>query len=345
MKTGQIEIMKKHIQIVIPMAGFGSRLRPLTWSKPKPLIDIAGKTSLDYLLSEFSSLNQDFEQEFIFIIAPNGWQIKSYMESHYPDVKCRFVVQEEMKGQSHAIYLARELIHGPMLMTFSDTIIEGDLSFLANEKSDGIAWVQWNPEPQRFGVAITDPNNQVERFIEKPATDEHKLVIVGFYYFSEGKDLIAAIEEQISKNISLKNEYYIADAINVMIQHGAKFRTEETKLWLDTGVPETVLSSNQYFLDHGNDNSSVASQRKSVAIIPPVFIAEDAIIEHACIGPYVSIAGGCEIRNAVIENTIIAEKSVISNIVMKDSMVGTKAQINNHSKRLFIGDNSITGDD
>jgi len=130
-----------------------------------------------------------------------------------------------------------------------------------------------------------------------------------------------------------------------MIQHGAKFRTEETKLWLDTGVPETVLSSNQYFLDHGNDNSSVASQRKSVAIIPPVFIAEDAIIEHACIGPYVSIAGGCEIRNAVIENTIIAEKSVISNIVMKDSMVGTKAQINNHSKRLFIGDNSITGDD
>ncbi len=333
--------MKKHIQIVIPMAGFGSRLRPLTWSKPKPLIDIAGKTALDYLLSEFTSLEQVFELEYIFIIAPNGWQIKTFMEMHYPDVSCQYVVQEEMKGQSHAIFLAKEKIHGPMLMTFSDTIIEGDLSFLENEKSDGIAWVQWNPEPQRFGVAITDSTNQVERFIEKPPTDEHKLVIVGFYYFREGKDLISAIDEQIRENISLKNEFYIADAINILINHGAKFTTKETKLWLDTGVPETVISSNRYFLEHGNANSEKASQRTGVSIIPPVYIAEDAVVEHSSIGPYVSVSGGCEIRNSVIENSIIGEKTTISNLVMKDSMIGQKVKLEGDAKRFFIGDNSI----
>ncbi|HOW07843.1 MAG TPA: sugar phosphate nucleotidyltransferase, partial [Flexilinea sp.] len=164
--------MKKKIQIVIPMAGYGSRLRPLTWSKPKPLINLAGRTSLDYLLDEFTSLENEFDPEYIFIISPNGWQIKTFMEKHYPSLKCNYVVQEEMKGQSHAIYLAKDLISGPMIMTFSDTLLEGDLSFLADEDADGIAWVQWNPEPQRFGVAITDENNRIERFIEKPSTDE-----------------------------------------------------------------------------------------------------------------------------------------------------------------------------
>mgnify|MGYP000986541431 FL=1 len=337
--------MKKHIQIVIPMAGFGSRLRPLTWSKPKPLIDIAGKTSLDYLLAEFTSLETGFDPEFIFIIAPNGWQIKTFMEANYPAVKCQYIVQEEMKGQSHAIFLARELIHGPMLMTFSDTIIAGDLSFLSNETADGIAWVQWNPEPQRFGVAITGQDNRVKRFIEKPPTDEHKLVIVGFYYFREGQELISAIDEQIRNDVSLKNEFYIADAINIMIQRGANFRTEETKLWLDTGVPETVLSSNQYFLSHGNDNSKQAAARSGVTIIPPVYIAADAVVEQSAIGPHVSVASGCVIRRAVIENSILGEKTTVENLVLKDSLIGQKVHLEGETKRFFVGDNTILKND
>lgn len=334
-------MMKKNIQIVIPMAGFGSRLRPLTWSKPKPLIDIAGKTSLDYLLAEFSSLEADFDPEFIFIIAPNGWQIKTFMEVNYPAVKCHYIVQEEMKGQSHAIFLAKELIHGPMLMTFSDTIISGDLSFLSDENADGIAWVQWNPEPQRFGVAITGADNRVERFIEKPPTDEHKQVIVGFYYFRDGQQLIAAIDEQIKNNVSLKNEFYIADAINIMIKNGANFRTEETPLWLDTGVPETVISSNQHFLANGNDNSDQAAKRDGVTIIPPVYIAEDAVVEQSVIGPFVSIGAGSTIRQSVIENSVIGAQATIEKLILKDSLIGQKVQLEGESKRFFVGDNSI----
>ncbi len=332
--------MKPKIQIVIPMAGFGSRLRPLTWSKPKPLINLAGRTSLDFLLDEFKSLEPKFEMEYVFIISPNGWQIKDFMEAQYPDHKCQYVVQEEMKGQSHALYLAKDLLEGPMIMTFSDTLLEGDLGFLAEEDADGVAWVQWNPEPQRFGVAITDKDNRVERLIEKPPTDEHKLVIIGFYYFKDGQQLMAAIEQQIRDNISLKNEYYIADAINIMIQNGAKFIRRETNLWLDSGVPGTVFSTNQYYLDHGFDNTEKAQKRAGVTVIHPVFIAEDAEVEASVIGPHVSVASGCKIKNAVIQNSIIAENTVIENQVLKDSLIGSKVVLKANASKLFIGDNS-----
>ena len=163
--------------------------------------------------------------------------------------------------------------------------------------------------------------------LQKPPTDEFKQVIVGFYYFREGRDLIAAIDRQIRENISLKNEYYIADALNIMIEQGANFTIAETGLWLDTGVPETVFSSNRYFLAHGNDNSSAAQKRASVTVIEPVFVAEDAIVENTVIGPYVSVASGAKIRNCVISNSIIAENTTIENQVLKDSLVGAKVRL------------------
>ena len=332
--------MKKTIQIVVPMAGFGSRLRPLTWSKPKPLIAIAGKTAMDYLLSQFDSVKEEFDPEFIFIISPNGWEIKHFMETNYPDVKCQFVVQEEMKGQSHAIYTAKDLLHGPMLMSFSDTLIRTDLSMLATEKLDGVAWVQRNEHPQRFGVAITNNEGHIERLIEKPSTDTDKMVIVGFYYFEDSFALIQAIEEQIQDGIALKNEYYIADAINIMLKNGAVFRTEETDVWVDTGVPETVISTNRYFLAHGNDNSDAAAKRKGIVVIPPVYVADDAIVERSVIGPYVSIASGCEIRNAVLQDTIIDRNTKVSNVTMKESMIGTNVVIEKDEKKFFLGDNT-----
>ncbi len=332
--------MKKQIQVVIPMAGFGSRLRPLTWSKPKPLIALAGRTSIDYLLDEFKDLNQEFEPEYIFIISPNnGWDIKKYMESHYPQAKCQYVVQEEMKGQSHAIYLAKDLLHGPMIMSFSDTLIEGDLAFLAKEKRDGIAWVQPNEHPERFGVAITNADGRVEKLIEKPSTAEHKLVIVGFYYFKDGQQLIKAIKKQMDQNIMLKGEYFLADAINIMLQDGADFGTKETKLWVDAGVPATVISTNQYFLEHGADNSAEAAKRPGVVVIPPVYIDPKAVVERSVVGPYVSVAAGCELHNVVIQNSILDHDTKISCKVIKDSLIGANISLESEEKTYFIGDN------
>ena len=331
--------MKPKIQIVILTAGYGSRLRPLTWSKPKPLVAIAGKTSLDYLLAEFKDIGNDFDPEYIFVISPNGWSIKTYMEENYPNLKCKYVVQEEMKGQSHAVYVARDLIDSPMIMTFADTLINVDLSVLKDEKRDGLAWCQYTEDPRRFGAAVLNADGRVERFIEKPQTMEHKMVIVGFYYFKDGKKLIDAIEEQIQKNISLKNEFYIADGINIMLQNGADFGIQETDAWVDAGVPETVISTNRFFLERGNDNSAEAAKRDGVTIIPPVYVDPSAEVERSVIGPYVSIAAGCKVSECVLKDTILDKDTAISGLVAHDTMIGAKAAVDAKDRKLFIGDN------
>ena len=331
--------MKQKIQIVILTAGFGSRLRPLTWSKPKPLVAIAGRTSLDYLLDEFKDLSNDWEPEYIFVISPNGWSIKTYMEENYPNLNCKYVIQEEMKGQSHAVYCAKDLIDSPMIMTFADTLIHVDLSVLKDEQRDGLAWCQYTEDPRLFGAAVLDENGRVQRFIEKPESMEHKMVIVGFYYFKDGKKLISAIEEQIEKNISLKNEFYIADGINVMLSHDADFGVEETTAWVDAGVPGTVISTNRFFLDQGNDNSAEAAKREGVVIIPPVYVDPSAEVTRSVIGPYVSIAAGCKVTNCVLQDTILDKRTSIANLVAHETMLGADVDVNAADRKLFLGDN------
>ena len=331
--------MKPKIQIVILCAGYGSRLRPLTWSKPKPLVAIAGRTSLDYLLDEFKDLGKDWDPEFIFVISPNGWAIKDHMEAYYPDLSCKYVVQEVMKGQSHAIYCAKDLIDSPMIMTFADTLIHVDLSCLKDEQRDGLAWCQYTEDPRRFGAAVLDETGRVKHFIEKPPTMEHKMVIVGFYYFKDGRKLVSAIEEQIEKNISLKNEFYIADGINIMLDRGDDFGIQETNAWVDAGVPGTVISTNRFFLEQGNDNSAEAAKREGVVIIPPVYVDPTAVVERSVIGPYVSIAADCRVTNCVLQDTILDKRTNISGLVAHETMLGADVDVTATDRKLFLGDN------
>src|SRR5512146_641322 len=150
------------------MAGLGTRLRPHTWSKPKPLLRIAGRSVLDYILDLFKTLPDPENAEYIFVIGYLGEQVKEFMAQNYPKFKAHFVVQEEMLGQSHAIKLTREYLSGPMIMAYADTIIQTDFSFLDQEQCDAIAWVKPVPDPRRFGIAHTDNNGQVDHLVEKP---------------------------------------------------------------------------------------------------------------------------------------------------------------------------------
>src|SRR5512140_3282827 len=214
--------MVQTLKVIIPMAGWGTRMRPHTWSKPKPLVGVAGRTALDYLMDIFKTVPSSIRTEFIFILGPHlgEVQIPPFLEQHYPGIQAHYVVQEEMRGQSHALYLAKDYLAGPMMMCFSDTLIETDLSFLDHETSDGIAWVKAVPDPRRFGVAEVDADDWVTRLVEKPQDIANNLALVGCYYFRRAEDLIDAIEEQMQRDIRLKDEYFLADAVNIMLKRG-----------------------------------------------------------------------------------------------------------------------------
>ena len=330
--------MTSKLTIAIPMAGLGTRLRPQTWSKPKPLVALAGRTVLDYVLDMLKSVPDPDSVEFVFITGLMGEQIREHMEAHYPNVKVHYVVQPEMRGQSDALYLAREHLHGPMIMTFADTLVETDFSFLKEDQSDGVAWVKPVPDPRRFGVAELNSNGWISRIIEKPQDIENNLVVIGCYYFREGEDLVAAIEEQKRRDITLKGEFFLADAINIMLERGARMHTHNVNTWLDAGTPDALLETNRYLLDHGADNSQKFQGNSKSVIIPPVFIHPEAEVTGSIIGPYVSLGACCQIQSSIIRDSILDEGAQVTNSLLEGSLLGRNVQITGQTFRLNLGD-------
>ncbi len=333
--------MTNPLKIVIPMAGFGTRLRPLTWSKPKPLVSLAGKTVMDHVLDMFRTV-PDFESaEFVFILGPvMGDQIQDHMKKHYPDWTVHYAVQPEMKGQSDAFWQAREFLTGPMLMAFSDTLIENKFDFLADESADAIAWVKPVPDPRRFGVAEVDESGWVTKLIEKPRDMDNNLAVVGCYYFREARKLIAAIEEQIERNISLKNEFYLADAINILLEKDIRMRTEKVDTWLDAGTPEALLETNRYLLGHGRDNSDQLSHLEDTVVIPPVNVHPEARVTASVIGPNLSLGRGAVVQNSILKESIIGPGTHITASQLEGSLLGHDVVVTGQSGKLNLGDDS-----
>lgn len=333
--------MTQPLKIVIPMAGFGSRLRPLTWSKPKPLVSLAGHTVLDQVLDMFRTVPDFDKADFVFILGPTmGEQIKDYVAEHYPEWHVDYAVQPEMKGQSDAFWQAREFLHGPMLMAFSDTLIGNDFSFLGQETAGGVAFVKPVPDPRRFGVAEADDSGWVTRLVEKPEDINNNLAVVGCYFFEEAEDLVAAIEEQIERDVSLKGEYYLADAINIMLERGLKMHTELVEVWLDAGTSDALLETNRYLLDHGRDNSNSLENLEETVIIPPVHIHPSARISTSVIGPHVSLGEGVIVKGSTIKDSIIGPGSHVTNSMLETSLIGHNVMVTDQSGRFNLGDNA-----
>jgi glucose-1-phosphate thymidylyltransferase len=322
------------------MAGFGTRLRPQTWSRPKQLISLAGKAVLSHILNMFSTLPEGCEVEFIFIVGYLGEKIEAYMRKNHPDLTVRYIVQEEMKGQSHAIHLGKPYLNGPMLMVFADTLITTDLSFLANTDSDVISWVKPVPDPRRFGVTELGADGYVKRLIEKPKEMYNNLAVVGFYYFAESKDLIAAIEEQMARDMMLKGEYFLADAVNIMLERDTRMTTQRVDIWLDAGTADAVLETNRYLLDNDHDNSTEVSHRTDVTVIPPVYVHPSADVRTSVIGPYTSIGANCIVENSIIRDSILEDEAQTGNIVLDRSLIGQNACVAGKPRSFNVGDDS-----
>jgi glucose-1-phosphate thymidylyltransferase len=329
------------MKIVIPMAGYGTRLRPHTWSKPKPLVTVAGKPVLGHVLDMFASLPSI--DEVIFIVGYLGDQVQNYVARAYPGLRARYVEQTDMLGQSHAVWLARQGLSGPMLLVFVDTLIDADLSGLQDEGAEALAWVKAVPDPRRFGVAEVGSDGLVSRLVEKPEDIGNNLAVVGFYYLRQAERLIAAIETQMEQKLVLHGEYFLADALNILLRQGLKMGVRPVEVWHDCGKPEALLETNRYLLEHGRDNSAAVALRPGVVVVPPVYVDPSATIAEAVIGPHVSIGAECEVRRSILQDSIIDGGSQILDTALSGSLIGRDARVIGRYRALNVGDSSEIG--
>jgi len=323
------------------MAGFGKRMRPHTWSKPKPLVGLAGKPALDHVLDMVAGLNIE---EYIFVVGWLGEQIEAYVTQQHPHLQVRYIQQTELLGQAHALWLCREFVAGPLAILFVDTLMEADLSGLDRLPADGVALVKRVPDPRRFGVVELDEQGYISRFIEKPSSLENNNVVIGFYYVKDGPELMRRCGELMDRRIQTKGEYYLADALTLMVQAGAKLVAQEVAVWEDCGKPETTLHANRWLLETRCDNSAEAV-RPGVVVIPPVYIAPSATVDQSVIGPYVSIGEGCHIERCVIRDSILEAGVRARDLVLDQALIGDDAALVGQPQRLNVGGSSTLGTD
>lgn len=322
------------MKAVILLAGLGTRLRPHTYSRPKPLINVAGKTVLGHILDGMSGLDLS---EIVFVVGYLGDQIQAYVTKTYPNLRACYVEQSEMRGQAHAVALAASEIDEDVLIIFGDTIWETDWSRLSRVKGEGLIFVREVEDPRRFGVVTLDSQGFVTRFVEKPDRPVSNLAVVGVYYLKDWRGFLKAIDDLLAQKIQTKGEFYLADALQLMVSRGARLEAETISVWEDCGTREALLQTNRYLLSKNGTSHPTATESQ---IIQPVYIADDAQIVRSIVGPYVSVSSGALVEDSIIRDCIISEDAQIQSATLEFSLVGSNAHVQGHFERLNVGDSS-----
>lgn len=320
------------MHVVIPVAGLGTRLRPHTWSKPKPLVTVAGKPILGHVLDRLLRLPLE---RVVFVTGYLGEQIEEFVREHY-QFDAIFVEQPEPLGQSHALLQAKGLIDGATLVVFPDLIFDADLESLLECRWDGVIFVKEVDDPRRFGVVIVE-DGRIVRLVEKPRTPVSHLAVVGVYYFRDFAALIKAIEQQIAEERRRGNEYYLAEAIQILIDRGATIVAQPVSVWEDCGTVEALLQTNRFLLDR---QAGPQPSFPTSVVVPPVVIDPTATIEHAVVGPYVSIGPQAMVSHAIVTDSIIDEGATIEGVMLHRSIVGRRARVVGDFLRVNVGDSS-----
>ncbi len=326
------------MKAIIPVAGAGTKLRPLTYTQPKALIPLAGKTILSVIIDQ---LLEGGVNQFVFVIGYLGEKIQRYLEKNYPDLDYTLVNQTDRKGLGHAIWLTRdEVEEAEMLIVLGDTICDYNIRQVIQRPVSQIA-VRKVEDPRRFGVAELDEKERVLRVVEKPIIPRSNLAMVGVYYIKESADLFAALEEYIGKGQQDNGEYHLTVALQMMIDKGIPFQAFRVSNWFDCGKKESLLETNAILLKNMSASSQPALHRfGSSVIIPPVSIAEGCQIHHSIIGPHVSIGENTSIESSIIKDSIIGSYTELEEVVLHSSIIGSDATIRGLSQSLNIGDNT-----
>ena len=304
------------MKVIVPLAGKGTRLLPLTRRVPKPLVHVAGRPVMDYVMDAITGGGLDVE-ELIVITGHLKEEIQKHIVGNY-DVRARFVEQKTLDGTAGAINLARPYVDGPVLIVFVDTLFEADLSLVRTADADGILWAKEVEDYRRFGVIVTDGGGYMTRIVEKPETPVSKLANIGLYYVRDWRTLFEGIAHVLAQPPN-KGEYYLTDAFQYMVERGRRLLTSRVAGWYDCGKVDTLLETNRYLLQRGR---ALAPAARGCTIIPPVRIEEGVTLRGATVGPNVTIESGSTIEDSTVANSILGRNVRVTRATVRDSLVG-----------------------
>ena len=320
------------MQVIIPLAGKGTRVRPHSHLVPKPMLKVAGRPVMDWVMDRVKGLDVS---ELIFITGHLKEQVEAYSTGRY-GVPCRYIEQKVQDGTAGAVNLARPFVREPVLIIFVDTVFEADLTVINRTDADGIIWAKEVEDYQRFGVVVTDSAGYMTQIVEKPSTPISKLANIGLYYIKDVEALWKGIDHTLAAPTN-KGEYYLTDAFQWMIEHGKKILTAEVGGWYDCGKLDAFLETNQVLLEQG------AARRGTfpgVTFVDPVLIEDGVSIATSTIGPNVTIEKGTRIADSSLTHSLVGQNSTITNSVLAHSMLGNRVVVTGFSGSLSVADDS-----
>ncbi len=326
------------MKVIIPVAGVGTRLRPHTYSQPKPLIPVAGKPILGFIIDRLVKAGC---KEFIFVIGYLGEKIEAFVRETYPDLSTKFVIQNKREGLGHAIYLTKDFVEigEPIFIVLGDTIFEADIESVIEMPGSALGLKKVD-DPRDFGVAEVDEAFNITRVIEKPSIPKSNLALVGLYKIKETDHLFAALEQIIKHAFKTQGEYHLTDALMLMIQQGINFQGFKIQNWYDCGKKDILLETNAILLKKLNHETEQHRSFQNTIIVEPVSIAANCDIKNSIIGPNVTLGENTTVNYSIVRNSIIGNDATIDDVVLHDSVIGSDTFIKGLSQSLNIGDNT-----
>jgi glucose-1-phosphate thymidylyltransferase len=327
------------MKVIIPLAGKGTRLRPHTHITPKPMLKVAGKPVMAYILEDLEKLGN--VEQVIYITGHLKEKVEEYVRAEF-DFPAVFIEQKVQDGTAGAVALARPHVDQPVLIIFVDTIFDADLSVTKTTDADGIIWVKEVEDYQRFGVVVTDAQGNMTKIVEKPSTPISKRANIGLYYIRNWKLLYEGID-WVLKQPKNKGEYYLTDAFQYMIDKGAKIKVIDVEGWYDAGKIDTLLETNRVMLEKGRARRP--STTDGSTIVDPVYIEDGVTLRRSTIGPNVALGAGTVVEDSTLSDTLVGEKAKIVRATLRKSLVGDETIVEGVCGELTIGDHSeVRGD-
>lgn len=332
------------MQIIIPMAGKGKRMRPHTLTTAKPLIPVAGKPIVQRLVEDITKVCGQKVEEIAFVIAPDfGKDVEENLVkvAESQGAKGSIYYQTEALGTAHAILCAKDSIKGKTVVAFADTLFKAD--FVMNTEEEGVIWVQKIEDPSQFGVVKLDSKGVITDFVEKPSEFVSDLAIIGIYYFKNGQYLKSELQHLLDNNIREKGEYQLTNALENMKQKGTRFKPGQVTEWLDCGNKNSTVYTNQRVLEFDKGKEHLRGKNiknNNSLILEPCFIGDDVELHNCIVGPHASIGPKSVLVHSIVRNSILQKETKIQSAIVENSMLGIAAEVKGRGEDLSLSDYS-----